>query len=139
MILEGGIFMKINLVEEQFNNLDGATMRIMYDKEQNLNLLELEPEKSGDPVSIWVDEELKNKMLEALTAIKLNDLDTKLYETLKGVLQKYDYNLIETLAAAKDNIDFMIIWMYSENKSLIVQKLVNWAVEQEEKNESEHI
>ncbi|MBC1817158.1 hypothetical protein [Listeria seeligeri] len=123
--------MKINLVEEQFNNLDGATMRIMYDKEQNLNLLELEPEKSGDPVSIWVDEELKNKMLEALTAIKLNDLDTKLYETLKGVLQKYDYNLIKTLAAAKDNIDFMIIWMYSENKSLIVQKLVNWAVEQE--------
>lgn len=127
--------MKINLVEEQFNNLDGATLRIMYDENQNLNLLELEPEKSGDPVSVWVDEELKNRMLEALTIIKLNDLDTKLYETLKGVLQKYDYNLIETLAAAKDNIDFMIIWMYSENKSLIVQKLVNWAVEQEGHNE----
>ncbi|WP_322935095.1 hypothetical protein [Listeria monocytogenes] len=127
--------MEINLVEDQFNNLDGATLRIMYDENQNLNLLELEPEKSGDPVSIWVDEELKNRMLAALTVIKLNDLDTKLYETLKGVLQKYDYNLIETLAAAKDNIDFMIIWMYSENKSLIVQKLVNWAVEQEENNE----
>ncbi|EBF5283743.1 hypothetical protein IG706_000048 [Listeria monocytogenes] len=127
--------MEINLVEEQFNSLDGATLRIMYDENQNLNLLELEPEKSGDPVSVWVDEELKNRMLEALTIIKLNDLDTKLYETLKGVLQKYDYNLIETLAAAKDNIDFMIIWMYSENKSLIVQKLVNWAVEQEGNNE----
>ncbi|EJL0112497.1 hypothetical protein NL191_002959, partial [Listeria monocytogenes] len=51
--------MKVKLVEEQFNNLDGATLQVMYDKQQDSNLLMLTPEKNGESVSIWVDEKLR--------------------------------------------------------------------------------
>ncbi|WP_252989702.1 hypothetical protein [Listeria monocytogenes] len=37
--------MKVKLVEEQLNNLDGATLQVMYDKQQDSNLLMLTPEK----------------------------------------------------------------------------------------------
>ncbi|EEO1164816.1 hypothetical protein G6086_003093, partial [Listeria monocytogenes] len=74
--------MKVNLVEDQFNNLDGATLQVMYDKQQNLNLLMLTPEKNGDSVSIWVDEKLSYKLFEALNTEKLSDLDEILFNTL---------------------------------------------------------
>lgn len=40
--------MKVKLVEEQFNNLDGATLQVMYDKQQDSNLLMLTPEKTAN-------------------------------------------------------------------------------------------
>ncbi|ENM1174592.1 hypothetical protein AB6R62_000993 [Listeria monocytogenes] len=119
--------MKVNLVEEQFNNLDGATLQVMYDKQQNLNLLMLTPEKSGDSVSIWVDEKLSYKLFEALNTEKLSDLDEILFNTLKVVLQKYEYDFIATLAAAKENIEFRCAWIQSKNQSTIIQKLAIWA------------
>ncbi|EPE0985218.1 hypothetical protein ACSG7L_003047 [Listeria innocua] len=119
--------MKVNLVEEQFNNLDGATLQVMYDKQQNLNLLMLTPEKNDDSVSIWVDEKLSYKLFEALNTEKLSDLDEILFNTLKVVLQKYEYNFIATIAAAKENIEFMCAWIQSENQSTIIRKLAIWA------------
>ncbi|MBC2143686.1 hypothetical protein HCA83_00455 [Listeria innocua] len=119
--------MKVNLVEEQFNNLDGATLQVMYDKQQNLNLLMLTPEKSSDSVSIWVDEKLSYKLFEALNTEKLSDLDKILLDVLKEVLQKYEYNFIATIAAAKENIEFMCAWIQSKNQSTIIQKLALWA------------
>ncbi|HEM2017361.1 TPA: hypothetical protein U0150_003029 [Listeria monocytogenes] len=124
--------MKVNLVEDQFNNLDGATLQVMYDKQQNLNLLMLTPEKNGDSVSIWVDEKLSYKLFEALNTEKLSDLDEILFNTLKVVLQKYEYNFIPTIAAAKENIEFMCAWMQSKNQSAIIRKLAIWAEVEEQ-------
>ncbi|CWV83735.1 TPA: hypothetical protein U0Z15_002866 [Listeria monocytogenes] len=124
--------MKVNLVEDQFNNLDGATLQVMYDKQQNLNLLMLTPEKNGDSVSIWVDEKLSYKLFEALNTEKLSDLDEILFNTLKVVLQKYEYNFIATIAAAKENIEFMCAWMQSKNQSAIIRKLAIWAEVEEQ-------
>ncbi|EAD7580636.1 hypothetical protein AB233_14615 [Listeria monocytogenes] len=124
--------MKVNLVEDQFNNLDGATLQVMYDKQQNLNLLMLTPEKNGDSVSIWVDKKLSYKLFEALNTEKLSDLDEILFNTLKVVLQKYEYNFIATIAAAKENIEFMCAWMQSKNQSAIIRKLAIWAEVEEQ-------
>ncbi|HEM1671554.1 TPA: hypothetical protein U0Z05_003000 [Listeria monocytogenes] len=124
--------MKVNLVEDQFNNLDGATLQVMYDKQQNLNLLMLTPEKNGDSVSIWVDEKLSYKLFEAFNTEKLSDLDEILFNTLKVVLQKYEYNFIATIAAAKENIEFMCAWMQSKNQSAIIRKLAIWAEVEEQ-------
>ncbi|HHL0376711.1 TPA: hypothetical protein ACQZ6R_002811 [Listeria monocytogenes] len=124
--------MKVNLVEDQFNNLDGATLQVMYDKQQNLNLLMLTPEKNGDSVSIWVDEKLSYTLFEALNTEKLSDLDKILFNTLKVVLQKYEYNFIATIAAAKENIEFMCAWMQSKNQSAIIRKLAIWAEVEEQ-------
>ncbi|WP_239257332.1 hypothetical protein [Listeria ilorinensis] len=58
---------EMELLEEQFNNCDGARIFIGYDHQQDLHLLLLEPERdSENPVSIWVDEALKNKLVQAL-------------------------------------------------------------------------
>ncbi|MHC5377902.1 hypothetical protein [Listeria welshimeri] len=124
--------MKVKLVEEQLNNLDGATLQVMYDKQQYSNLLMLTPEKNGESVSIWVDEKLRYKLFEALNTEKLSDLDEILLDVLKEVLQKYGYDFIATIAAAKENIEFMCGWMQSKNQSVIIQKLAIWA-EVEEK------
>ncbi|MBC1996764.1 hypothetical protein HCJ67_00405 [Listeria marthii] len=123
----GGTSMEVKLVEEQFNNLDGATLQVMYDKQQDSNLLMLTPEKDGDSVSIWVDETLSYKLFEALNTEKLSDLDKILLDVLKEVLQKYEYDFIATIAAAKENIEFMCAWMQSRNQSAIIQKLAIWA------------
>ncbi|HAB7221627.1 TPA_asm: hypothetical protein GYS29_14125 [Listeria monocytogenes] len=124
--------MKVKLVEEQLNNLDGATLQVMYDKQQDSNLLMLTPEKNGESVSIWVDEKLRYTLFEALNTEKLSDLDEILLDVLKEVLQKYGYDFIATIAAAKENIEFMCGWMQSKNQSVIIQKLAIWA-EVEEK------
>ncbi|EAF6697696.1 hypothetical protein AUQ54_03615 [Listeria monocytogenes] len=128
----GGTSMKVKLVEEQLNNLDGATLQVMYDKQQDSNLLMLTPEKNGESVSIWVDEKIIYKLFEALNTEKLSDLDEILLDVLKEVLQKYGYDFIATIAAAKENIEFMCGWMQSKNQSVIIQKLAIWA-EVEEK------
>ncbi|EIM7187213.1 hypothetical protein LNZ23_001364 [Listeria monocytogenes] len=119
--------MKLKLIEEQFNNLDGATLQVMYDKQQDSNLLMLTPEKNGESVSIWVDAKLKYKLFEALNTVKLNDLDEILLDVLKEGLQKYEYNIIATIEAAKGNIEFMCAFMQSKNQSAIIQKLAIWA------------
>ncbi|EAF2068566.1 hypothetical protein CLA38_00325 [Listeria monocytogenes] len=119
--------MKVKLIEEQFNNLDGATLQVMYDKQQDSNLLMLTPEKNGESVSIWVDAKLKYKLFEALNTVKLNDLDEILLDVLKEGLQKYEYNIIATIEAAKGNIEFMCAFMQSKNQSAIIQKLAIWA------------
>lgn len=124
---EGGTSMKVKLIEEQFNNLDGATLQVMYDKQQDSNLLMLTPEKNGESVSIWVDAKLKYKLFEALNTVKLNDLDEILLDVLKEGLQKYEYNIIATIEAAKGNIEFMCAFMQSKNQSAIIQKLAIWA------------
>lgn len=124
---EGGTSMKLKLIEEQFNNLDGATLQVMYDKQQDSNLLMLTPEKNGESVSIWVDAKLKYKLFEALNTVKLNDLDEILLDVLKEGLQKYEYNIIATIEAAKGNIEFMCAFMQSKNQSAIIQKLAIWA------------
>ncbi|HAO6425601.1 TPA: hypothetical protein IQC25_002405 [Listeria monocytogenes] len=123
----GGTNVKVNLVEEQFNNLDGATLQVMYDKQQDSNLLMLTPEKNGGSVSVWVDAKLRYKLFEALNTEKLSDLDEILLDVLKEVLQKYEYDFIATIAAAKENIEFMCAWMQSKNQSVIIQKLAIWA------------
>ncbi|EAG6120428.1 hypothetical protein DLK56_01870 [Listeria monocytogenes] len=119
--------MKVKLIEEQFNNLDGATLQVMYDKQQDSNLLMLTPEKNGESVSIWVDAKLRYKLFEALNTVKLSDLDEILLDVLKEVLQKYEYNIIATIEAAKGNIEFMCAFMQSKNQSAIIQKLAIWA------------
>ncbi|EOV5997427.1 MULTISPECIES: hypothetical protein [Listeria] len=119
--------MKVKLIEEQFNNLDGATLQVMYDKQQDSNLLMLTPEKNGESVSIWVDAKLKYKLFEALNTVKLSDLDEILLDVLKEGLQKYEYNIIATIEAAKGNIEFMCAFMQSKNQSAIIQKLAIWA------------
>ncbi|EGK8817376.1 hypothetical protein IPD57_002082 [Listeria monocytogenes] len=119
--------MKVKLIEEQFNNLDGATLQVMYDKQQDSNLLMLTPEKNGESVSIWVDAKLKYKLFEALNTVKLSDLDEVLLDVLKEGLQKYEYNIIATIEAAKGNIEFMCAFMQSKNQSAIIQKLAIWA------------
>ncbi|EAF3373701.1 hypothetical protein CVE44_04545 [Listeria monocytogenes] len=126
--------MTVKLVEEQLNNLDGATLQVMYDKQQDSNLLMLTPEKNGESVSIWVDAKLRYKLFEALNTVKLSDLDEILLDVLKEGLQKYGYDFIATIAAAKENIEFMCGWMQSKNQSVIIQKLAIWA-EVEEKHE----
>lgn len=131
---EGGTSMTVKLVEEQLNNLDGATLQVMYDKQQDSNLLMLTPEKNGESVSIWVDAKLRYKLFEALNTVKLSDLDEILLDVLKEGLQKYGYDFIATIAAAKENIEFMCGWMQSKNQSVIIQKLAIWA-EVEEKHE----
>ncbi|EAC4106217.1 hypothetical protein CAX72_10610 [Listeria monocytogenes] len=123
----GGTSMKVKLIEEQFNNLDGATLQVMYDKQQDSNLLMLTPEKNGESVSIWVDAKLKYKLFEALNTVKLSDLDEILLDVLKEGLQKYEYNIIATIEAAKGNIEFMCAFMQSKNQSAIIQKLAIWA------------
>ncbi|MBC2271592.1 hypothetical protein HCB20_12790 [Listeria welshimeri] len=125
--------MKVKLIEEQFNNLDGATLQVMYDKQQDSNLLMLTPEKRGDSVSIWVDAKLRYKLFEALYTVKLSDLDEILLDVLKEGLQKYEYNIIATIEAAKGNIEFMCAFMQSKNQSAIIRKLAIWA-ELEAKN-----
>ncbi|HAC2762393.1 TPA_asm: hypothetical protein GZJ36_02600 [Listeria monocytogenes] len=119
--------MKVKLIEEQFNNLDGATLQVMYDKQQDSNLLMLTPEKNGESVSIWVDAKLKYKLFEALNTVKLSDLDEILLDVLKEGLQKYEYNIIATIEAAKGNIEFMCAFMQCKNQSAIIQKLAIWA------------
>nr|WP_219341948.1 MULTISPECIES: hypothetical protein [Listeria] len=129
---KGGTNVKVNLVEEQFNNLDGATLQVMYNKQQDSNLLMLTPEKNSDSVSIWVDGKLRYKLFEALNTVKLSDLDEILLDVLKEVLQKYEYDFIATLAAAKENIEFMCAWMQSKNQSAIIRKLAIWAEVEEQ-------
>ncbi|EAE5980009.1 hypothetical protein LG489_001442 [Listeria monocytogenes] len=119
--------MEVKLVEEQFNNLDGATLQVMYDKQQDSNLLMLTPEKDGGSVGIWVDEKFRYNLFEALNTEKLSDLDEILLDVLKEVLQKYEYDFIATIAAAKENIEFMCAWIQSKNQSAIIQKLAIWA------------
>ncbi|EEU7817184.1 hypothetical protein HED71_002202 [Listeria monocytogenes] len=119
--------MKVKLVESQLNNLDGATLQVMYDKQQDSNLLMLTPEKNGGSVSVWVDAKLRYKLFEALNTVKLSDLDEILLDVLKEALQKYGYDFIATIAAAKKNIEFMFAWMQSKNQSAIIQKLAIWA------------
>ncbi|EAG0776533.1 hypothetical protein A3R02_01560 [Listeria monocytogenes] len=119
--------MKVKLIEEQFNNLDGATLQVMYDKQQDSNLLMLTPEKNGESVSIWVDAKLRYKLFEALNTVKLSDLDEILLDVLKEVLQKYEYDFFATLTIAKENIEFMCAFMQSKNQSAIIQKLAIWA------------
>ncbi|EAC6985190.1 TPA: hypothetical protein RF195_000852 [Listeria monocytogenes] len=119
--------MEVKLVEEQFNNLDGATLQVMYDKQQDSNLLMLTPEKDVGSVGIWVDEKLRYNLFEALNTEKLSDLDEILLDVLKEVLQKYEYDFIATIAAAKENIEFMCAWIQSKNQSAIIQKLAIWA------------
>ncbi|EAC2288988.1 hypothetical protein FAL77_10060 [Listeria monocytogenes] len=119
--------MKVKLIEEQFNNLDGTTLQVMYDKQQDSNLLILTPEKNGESVSIWVGAKLKYKLFEALNTEKLSDLDEILLDELKEVLQKYEYDFIATIAAAEENIEFRIAWIQSKNQSAIIQKLAIWA------------
>ncbi|EKZ2490166.1 hypothetical protein REJ36_003126, partial [Listeria monocytogenes] len=63
---------------------------------------------------------------------KLSDLDEILFNTLKVVLQKYEYNFIATIAAAKENIEFMCAWMQSKNQSAIIRKLAIWAEVEEQ-------
>lgn len=123
----GGTSMKVKLIEAQFNNLDGATLQVMYDKQQDSNLLMLTPEKRGESVSIWVDAKLRYKLFEALNTVKLSDLDEILLDVLKEVLQKYEYDFFATLAIAKGNIEFMCAFMQSKNQSAIIQKLAIWA------------
>lgn len=124
--------MRVKLIEEQFNNLDGATLQVMYDKQQDSNLLMLTPEKNGDSVSIWVDAKLRYKLFEALNTVKLSDLDEILLDVLKEGLQKYEYNIIATIEAAKGNIEFMCAFMQSKNQSAIIQKLAIWAEAEEQ-------
>lgn len=124
---EGGTSMTVKLVEEQLNNLDGATLQVMYDKQQDSNLLMLTPEKNGESVSIWVDAKLRYKLFEALNTVKLSDLDEILLDVLKEGLQKYEYNIFATIEAAKGNIEFMCAFMQSKNQSAIIQKLAIWA------------
>ncbi|HDT8921257.1 TPA: hypothetical protein REE84_002737, partial [Listeria monocytogenes] len=119
--------MTVKLVEEQLNNLDGATLQVMYDKQQDSNLLMLTPEKNGESVSIWVDAKLRYKLFEALNTVKLSDLDEILLDVLKEGLQKYEYNIFATIEAAKGNIEFMCAFMQSKNQSAIIQKLAIWA------------
>ncbi|ECQ6575144.1 hypothetical protein FZ621_02860 [Listeria monocytogenes] len=119
--------MEVKLVEEQFNNLDGATLQVMYDKQQDSNLLMLTPEKDVGSVGIWVDEKLRYNLFEALNTEKISDLDEILLDVLKEVLQKYEYDFIATIAAAKENIEFMCAWIQSKNQSAIIQKLAIWA------------
>lgn len=103
--------MEVKLVEEQFNNLDGATLQVMYDKQQDSNLLMLTPEKNGDSVSLWVDAKLRYKLFEALNTVKLNDLEEFLLDTLKVALRKYEYDFIATLAMVTENIEFRVAWI----------------------------
>lgn len=124
--------MRVKLIEVQFNNLDGATLQVMYDKQQDSNLLMLTPEKNGDSVSIWVDAKLRYKLFEALNTVKLSDLDEILLDVLKEGLQKYEYNIIATIEAAKGNIEFMCAFMQSKNQSAIIQKLAIWAEAEEQ-------
>ncbi|MDD57875.1 hypothetical protein D0T52_08590 [Listeria monocytogenes] len=119
--------MTVKLVEEQLNNLDGATLQVMYDKQQDSNLLMLTPEKNGESVSIWVDAKLRYKLFEALNTVKLSDLDEILLDVLKEGLQKYEYNIFANIEAAKGNIEFMCAFMQSKNQSAIIQKLAIWA------------
>ncbi|EDO1216840.1 hypothetical protein G0Q31_001308 [Listeria monocytogenes] len=119
--------MEVKLVEEQFNNLDGATLQVMYDKQQDSNLLMLTPEKNGDSVSLWVDAKLRYKLFEALNTVKLNDLEEFLLDTLKVALRKYEYDFIATLAMVTENIEFRVAWIQSKNQSAIIQKLAIWA------------
>ncbi|ECJ9718269.1 hypothetical protein FQR53_00360 [Listeria monocytogenes] len=119
--------MEVKLVEEQFNNLDGATLQVMYDKQQDSNLLMLTPEKNGDSVSLWVDAKLRYKLFEALNTVKLNDLEEFLLDTLKAALRKYEYDFIATLAMVTENIEFRVAWIQSKNQSAIIQKLAIWA------------
>ncbi|EHC6300214.1 hypothetical protein JSY91_000125 [Listeria monocytogenes] len=115
--------MEVKLVEEQFNNLDGATLQVMYDKQQDSNLLMLTQEKNGGSVSIWVDAKLRYKLFEALNTVKLNDSEEFLLDTLKAALQKYEYDFITALAVATENIEFGVAWVQSKNQSAIIQKL----------------
>ncbi|KGL46217.1 hypothetical protein EP56_02100 [Listeriaceae bacterium FSL A5-0209] len=124
--------MKMEIIEEQFNNLDGATLEIGYNEEAKAHLLSLHPEKSGDTVSIWVDSDLKNKMMDALTLQKLDENDVFLLEELKKLVPMYEGSLIAALAYAKNDPEFSIAWKMIENKNLIIQKLATWALEQEE-------
>ncbi|EAF3712819.1 hypothetical protein HB805_00375 [Listeria welshimeri] len=119
--------MEVKLVEEQFNNLDGATLQVMYDKQQDSNLLMLTPEKNGDSVSLWVDAKLRYKLFEALNTVKLNDLEEFLLDTLKVALRKYEYDFIATLAMVTENIELRVAWIQSKNQSAIIQKLAIWA------------
>ncbi|EKZ4333603.1 hypothetical protein QRW32_000490 [Listeria monocytogenes] len=119
--------MEVKLVEEQFNNLDGATLQVMYDKQQDSNLLMLTPEKNGGSVSMWVDAKLRYKLFEALNTVKLNDSEEFLLDTLKAALQKYEYDVITALAVATENIEFGVAWVQSKNQSAIIQKLAIWA------------
>ncbi|AKG88275.1 hypothetical protein CK09_05570 [Listeria monocytogenes] len=119
--------MEVKLVEEQFNNLDGATLQVMYDKQQDSNLLMLTPEKNGDSVSLWMDAKLRYKLFEALNTVKLNDLEEFLLDTLKAALRKYEYDFIATLAMVTENIEFRVAWIQSKNQSAIIQKLAIWA------------
>ncbi|EAG6795679.1 hypothetical protein AJN15_12640 [Listeria monocytogenes] len=119
--------MEVKLVEEQFNNLDGSTLQVMYDKQQDSNLLMLTPEKNGDSVSLWVDAKLRYKLFEALNTVKLNDLEEFLLDTLKAALRKYEYDFIATLAMVTENIEFRVAWIQSKNQSAIIQKLAIWA------------
>ncbi|WP_181676717.1 hypothetical protein [Listeria rustica] len=124
--------MENELIEEQFNNLDGATLEIGYSKEVKSHLLALFPEKKGDVVSIWIDSELKNKMMDALTVKKLDANDLFMLEELKKLVPMYKGDVIATLTYAKNDAEFFFIWKDLENKNLIIQKLATWALEQEE-------
>ncbi|MBC1499378.1 hypothetical protein HB943_02095 [Listeria weihenstephanensis] len=124
--------MKTKVIEEQLNNLDGATLEIGYNEEAKSHLLALFPEKKGDVVSIWVDRDLKNKMMDALTLQKLDENDVFLLEQLKKLVQRCKGNLIVALGYAKEDVPFSTVWMETKNKNLIIQKLATWALEQEE-------
>ncbi|MBC1615328.1 hypothetical protein HB904_03965 [Listeria booriae] len=124
--------MKMEIIEEQLNGLDGGVLEIGYNEEAKAHLLSLHPEKSDDGVSIWVDSDLKNKMMDALTLQKLDENDVFLLQQLKKLVQRCEGDLIVALGYAKEDVPFSMEWMETKNKNLILQKLATWALEQEE-------
>ncbi|HFQ5977750.1 TPA: hypothetical protein ACHR8S_003099 [Listeria monocytogenes] len=57
--------MELRLSEEQYNNLDGADIEIRYI--MKAHLLSLTAEKSREVTSVWIDEELRNKIIKAFS------------------------------------------------------------------------
>ncbi len=66
--VEGGSrYMELRLSEEQYNNLDGADIEIRYSPIMKAHLLSLTAEKSREVTSVWIDEELRNKIIKAFS------------------------------------------------------------------------
>ncbi|HAO6011802.1 TPA: hypothetical protein IQA52_001657 [Listeria monocytogenes] len=59
--------MELRLSEEQYNNLDGADIEIRYSPIMKAHLLSLTAEKSREVTSVWIDEELRDKIIKAFS------------------------------------------------------------------------
>ncbi|EAC2891919.1 hypothetical protein F1F76_08595 [Listeria monocytogenes] len=60
--------MELVLSEEQFNNLDGAVLEVWYNEFAKAHVLSLMAEKSKAITSIWIEEDLRNKLVKSLGA-----------------------------------------------------------------------